>query len=38
MTERAWQYEYNAVFAGRNWNNGETVGKLVHFSKAFLIT
>jgi DNA-dependent metalloprotease WSS1 len=21
------QYEYNAVFAGRNWNNGEVVGK-----------
>lgn len=20
------QYEHNAVFAGRNWNNGETVG------------
>lgn len=20
------QYEYNQVFAGRNWNNGETVG------------
>ena len=23
------QYEYNDVFAGRNWNNGETVGKRV---------
>lgn len=21
------QYEYNKVFAGRNWNNGETVGE-----------
>ena len=21
------KYEYNTVFAGRNWNNGETVGK-----------
>jgi hypothetical protein len=20
------QYQYNQVFAGRNWNNGETVG------------
>lgn len=20
------KYEYNRVFAGRNWNNGETVG------------
>ena len=25
------QYEYNDVFAGRNWNNGETVGKRVSF-------
>jgi len=22
------QYEHNSVFAGRNWNNGETVGML----------
>lgn len=22
------QYEFNAVFAGRNWNNGETIGPL----------
>jgi len=21
------QYEHNMVFAGRNWNNGETVGE-----------
>ena len=23
------QYEYNQVFAGRNWNAGETIGNLV---------
>jgi hypothetical protein len=21
------QYEYNAIFSGRNWNHGETVGQ-----------
>ena len=27
------QYEYNNVFAGRNWNAGETVGELVSYTR-----
>ena len=26
LTSHYLKYEYNRVFAGRNWNNGETVG------------
>ncbi|CAA7267167.1 unnamed protein product [Cyclocybe aegerita] len=25
MMMMVWQYEYNQVFAGRNWNNGDTI-------------
>lgn len=28
------QYEFNKVFAGRNWNNGEVVGMCVIKSKS----
>jgi hypothetical protein len=28
------QYEYNQVFAGRNWNAGETIGKI--FASSFV--
>lgn len=27
-TDVAEQYEFNPVFSGRNWNNGETIGTL----------
>jgi len=25
---KKYKYEYNSVFSGRNWNNGETIGSL----------